>query len=85
MPKQSKDVDIVRFSLKSKKLCPHCGHDEFRAIKSPKKILGIFGGSQEFICAKCNGTFKKANLVRVHQKEKHYSASKVSKSRRKKH
>jgi transposase-like protein len=85
MPKQSKHIDVVRLSLRSKKLCPHCGHDEFRAVESPKKILGIFRGSQEFICLKCNGTFKKANLVRVHQKEKHYSARKISKSKHIKH
>jgi len=82
MPKK---VDKISLSLKAKKLCPHCGHDNFKAVAPPKKILGIFNGGQEFVCAKCNGTFKKANLVKVNQKEKHFSAKGSAKSRHKKH
>ena len=79
MPKKA---DKVSLSLKAKKLCPHCGHDNFRAVVPPKKILGIFSGGQEFVCAKCNGTFKKANLVKVNQKEKHFFEQSGSKHRR---
>lgn len=40
------------------KVCPHCGHDDFR-----KKKEGFFMFGQQFECAKCKGTFKKANVV----------------------
>jgi transposase-like protein len=51
--------------LRGVKLCPHCGHDDFSAI--PTRFSWLFG--QRFICAKCKGTFRKANLVRVRQKD----------------
>ena len=81
----NKKVDIVSTSLKTKMLCPHCGHDNFRAIESKGKFSWLFGSKREFVCAKCNGTFKKANLVRVRQKEKHISARGISKSRHRRH
>ena len=55
-----KSVKVVK--KKSVMLCPHCGHDDFR-----KKREGFFLFGQQFVCAKCNGTFKKANVVRVRQ------------------
>ena len=67
-----KKVDSVSTVIKSKMLCPHCGHDNFQAVESKGKYLGLFGTKRVFVCAKCNGTFKKANLVKVRQKEKHY-------------
>ena len=73
MPRQAKKIDVVSSSLNAKKLCPHCGHDEFRAVESKSKFSWLFGDKQEFICLKCKGTFKEANLVRVHKKEKHIS------------
>jgi hypothetical protein len=51
--------------LRSVKLCPHCGNDDFSAI--PTRFSWLFG--QRFICAKCKGTFRKANLVHVKQKD----------------
>jgi len=72
MPRLSKKADVVSLKLTAKKLCPHCGHDEFHAIKPATRFSWLFG--QKFVCAKCKGTFRRANLVKVRQKEKHYYA-----------
>ena len=44
-------------------LCPHYGHDDFEK-KEGFSILG-----QQFVCKKCEGTVKKANVVKVKQTE----------------
>ena len=54
---QSKSVAAVKRSTMM--VCPHCGHEDFER----KEGFSLFG--QKFVCAKCNGTFKKANLVRA--------------------
>ena len=56
----TKSVKAVK--CRTLKVCPHCGHDDFR-----KKSEGFFLFGQQFECAKCKGTFKKANVVRVKQ------------------
>ena len=53
---QSKSVEVIK--KQAAMLCPHCGHDDFR-----KKREGFFMFGQQFECAKCKGTFKKANVV----------------------
>ena len=73
MPRLSVKKRAISQTLRAKKLCPHCGHDEFETIES--KLSWLFG--QKFICAKCKGTFKKANLVTVHQKERQFDANKI--------
>lgn len=74
MPRLSLRKKVVSQSLKTKKLCPHCGHDEFEVTES--KLSWLFG--QRFVCAKCKGTFKKANVVRVRQTEKQTDVQKTS-------
>ena len=74
MPRLALRKKVVSQSLKTKKLCPHCGHDEFEVTES--KFSWLFG--QRFVCAKCKGTFKKANLVRVSQKELQSNLQKTS-------
>lgn len=76
MPKSTKSGKVVAQSLRTKKLCPHCGHDEFKVIES--KLSWLLG--QTFKCAKCGGTFRKANLVRVHEKSREWEARKTSSS-----
>jgi len=61
MLKVSKKWSASKEFTQTKKLCPHCGHDDFRVIRS--KLSWILG--EKFKCSKCGGTFKKANLVRV--------------------
>ncbi len=46
-------------------VCPHCGHEDF-VRKEGFSLLG-----QQFVCAKCKGTFRKANLVRVKTTDVH--------------
>lgn len=48
----------------TKKLCPHCGHDDFKVTES--KLSWLLG--DRFKCSKCGGMFKKANLVHVEGK-----------------
>ena len=69
MPRFSKKGKVVAQSLRTKKLCPHCGHDEFKVTES--KLSWLLG--QKFVCAKCKGTFKQANLVRVHEKSRQFN------------
>ena len=64
MPMFARRKSIVR-SLRTEKLCPHCGHTDFKAIDS--RFSWLLG--QKFKCTKCNGIFKKANLVRAFHKE----------------
>jgi transposase-like protein len=64
-----KSVKVTK--KQSAMLCPHCGHDDF---EKKKKGFSLFG--QQFVCAKCKGTFKKANVVKVKQTD-----VKVNKSR----
>ena len=71
MPRLSKRGKVVSQSLRTKKLCPHCGHDDFEVIES--RLSWLFG--QKFVCAKCKGTFKHANLVRVHEKSREFSVN----------
>ncbi len=71
MPKFSKKGKVVSQSLKTKKLCPHCGHDDFKLAES--KLSWLFG--QKFVCAKCGGTFKKANLVRMREKSREFNVT----------
>ena len=71
MAKSTKKGKVVSQSLRTKKLCPHCGHDDFEIVES--KMSWLLG--QKFKCAKCNGTFRKANLVRVHEKSREFSVS----------
>ena len=68
MARFSKNGKVVFQSLRTKKLCPHCGHDNFEVVDS--KVSWLFG--QKFKCAKCGGTFKQANLVRVHEKSREF-------------
>ncbi|MCJ7616352.1 MAG: hypothetical protein MUO43_07430 [Desulfobacterales bacterium] len=53
---RTKSVKAVK--RRTLKVCPHCGHDNFR-----KKREGFFLFGQQFECAKCKGVFKKANVV----------------------
>lgn len=69
MPTFSKKGKVVSQSIRTKKLCPHCGNDDFEVIES--KMSWLFG--QKFKCAKCGGVFKQANLVRVHEKSREFS------------
>ena len=61
MPKDSKSWSTSKEFTHTKKLCPHCGHDDFKVTES--KLSWLFG--DKFKCSKCGGTFKKANLVHV--------------------
>jgi len=81
MPRLSLRKKVASQSLKTKKLCPHCGHDDFRVTES--KFSWLFG--QKFVCAKCGGTFRKANLVRVRQTEKQTEVQKTSGYHKTKH
>ena len=74
MPRFSKQGKVVSRSLRTKKLCPHCGHDEFEVTES--KLSWLLG--QKFVCAKCKGTFKQANLVKVHEKSRQFNVQKTS-------
>ena len=78
MPVSSKRGKVVAQSLRTKKLCPHCGHDEFKVIES--KLSWLLG--QKFVCAKCKGTFRKANLVRVREKSREWEEQKASSFRK---
>ena len=55
----------------TKKLCPHCGHDDFKVVES--KLSWLLG--KRFKCAKCGGTFKRANLVHVKGKTSEFNLS----------
>ncbi len=44
---------IVSQSLVTKKLCPHCGHDEFKFAGN--RLSWLFG--QKYVCCKCTKTF----------------------------
>jgi len=74
MPRFFKRGKVVTQTLRTKKLCPHCGHDEFKITES--KFSWLFG--QRFVCAKCGGTFSKANLVRVYEKSRQFNIQKIS-------
>jgi len=78
MPKSAKRGKVVTRSLRTKKLCPGCGHDEFKVVES--KLSWLLG--QKFVCAKCGKTFRKANLVRVNEKSREWEAQKTSSSHR---
>lgn len=54
---QSKSISAVKRSTMM--VCPHCGHEDFER-KGGFSLLG-----QQFVCAKCKGTFNKANVVRA--------------------
>jgi len=71
MPGFSKKGKVVSQSLRTKKLCPKCGHDDFHVTES--RFSWLFG--ERFRCAKCGGTFKEANLVRVHEKSREFHVS----------
>ncbi len=68
MPDVSKKAAIISKSLAKKKLCPHRGHDEFEAVST--RFSWLFG--QRFLCGKCKGTFLRASLVKVNQKDKQF-------------
>ncbi len=80
MSKSIKKTDFVKSRLNAKKLCPHCGHENFKTI--PTRFSWLFG--QTFVCLKCKGTFKKANLVKVDQVEKHYGSKQFGRPKPKK-
>ncbi len=48
---------VVKKKSNKIKVCPHCGHEDF------KKKEGFSITGQKFVCAKCNGEFKTANLI----------------------
>jgi len=54
-------------ATESRKLCPHCGHDEFSLAKSS------WWSGQWFQCKKCQGTFKKAEVEVVSKRIKKFS------------
>ncbi len=68
MSRFSKKGKVSAQFLESKMLCPHCGNEDFKVVET--KASWLFG--QKFKCAKCGGTFRKANLVRVHEKKKEF-------------
>jgi transposase-like protein len=51
----TKSVKAVK--RRTLKVCPHCGHEHF------EKKEGFSPLGQQFVCAKCKGTFRKANVV----------------------
>jgi transposase-like protein len=58
--KKTKTV-VKRYSMK---VCPHCGSDNFKKKeKEGFSLLGLLG--EQFVCAKCGKTFKKAILERA--------------------
>ena len=67
---------VVSKSLRTKKLCPKCGHDDFKVTES--RLSWLFG--ERFKCAKCGGTFKQANLVRVHEKTREFQVNQTGTS-----
>lgn len=73
---RKKDVESQR--LRAEKRCPHCGHGEFRAVAG--RFSWLFG--QRFVCMKCEGTFRRANLVRIDKKEKHFRGEQTGGGRR---
>ena len=73
-----KKTDVEAKRLRAEMRCPHCGHGEFRAISN--KFSWLFG--QRFVCLKCHGTFKRANLVNINKKEKHYRTEQTGGLRR---
>ena len=82
MPKTVKTGQIQTEVTHTKKLCPHCGHDDFRVIEN--KMSWLTG--EKFKCSKCGGTFKKANLVHVKGKSKEFDIRKTGYSQKpKKH
>jgi transposase-like protein len=78
MPVSTKRGKVVTRSIRTKKLCPGCGHEEFKVVES--KFSWLLG--QRFVCANCGLKFKKANLVRVHEKSREWEAQKTSGSHR---
>lgn len=78
MPRFFKRGKVVTQSLRTKKLCIHCGHDEFKITED--KFSWLLG--QKFVCAKCGGTFRKANLVRVYEKSRQFYIQKISSFRK---
>ncbi|MFO7772840.1 MAG: hypothetical protein R6V59_02700 [Dehalococcoidia bacterium] len=73
-----KRTDVVAQRSRAEMRCPHCGHGEFRAVAG--KFSWLFG--QRFVCLKCEGTFKRANLVKINKKEKHFRAEQTGGARR---
>ena len=60
MKKESSQSKTIQSVNKQKiMVCPHCGHEDFER-KEGFSLLG-----QQFVCAKCKGTFRKANLIRA--------------------
>jgi len=78
MARFSKKGRVVSQSLRAKKLCPHCGHDDFEIVES--KMSWLRG--QKFKCAKCGGTFKQANLVRIREKSREFQVSQLGTAHR---
>ena len=82
MARFSKKKKVLSQSLRTKKLCPHCGHDDFEITQS--KMSWLFG--QKFKCAKCGGTFKQANLVGVREQSREFNVGQTGTTHRtKKH
>ena len=52
-PESSGKSRIVSPSFGTKKVCPHCGHDEFELAE--RKLSWLFG--QKYVCGKCTKTF----------------------------
>lgn len=67
---------VISQSLRTKKLCPHCGNDEFALAEGGMSWL--FG--QKFVCSKCKGTFKNANVVKVHEKSREFQVNQTGTS-----
>jgi len=78
MTRMFRKTDVEAKRLRAEKRCPHCGHSEFKAIQS--KFSWLFG--ERFVCLKCHGTFKRANLVSIDKKEKHYRTEQIGGSSR---
>lgn len=64
MPASFKKGKVTKQSVKTKMLCPKCGHDDFHVIEN--RAAWLLG--EKFRCSKCGGTFKKANVVKMHEK-----------------
>ena len=71
MVRFSKKGKVVTELTHTKKLCPHCGHDDFRVTES--RLSWLLG--ERFKCSKCGGIFKKANLVHVKGKTHEFDVS----------
>ena len=59
MKKYTGEKSVSAVKRGSMMVCPHCGHEDFER-KEGFSLLG-----QQFVCAKCKGTFRKANVVRA--------------------